>query len=100
MRRRTARNIDAGSSTPFDNPVTLVTQRVVPRPLICSTILIEQEGTMNMQTATVRIVVAAVFAATVGASIPTIGNTPTVGWTSTNIVAPVSYIDGLFRQGS
>ena len=55
---------------------------------------------MNMQTATVRIVVAAVFAATVGASIPTIGNTPAVGWTSTNIVAPVSYIDGLFRQGS
>ena len=33
---------------------------------------------MNMQTATVRIVVAAVFAATVGASIPTIGNTPAV----------------------
>jgi hypothetical protein len=55
---------------------------------------------MNMQTSTVRIVVAAVFAATVGASIPTIGNTPVVGWTSTNIVAPVSHIEGFFRQGS
>jgi len=55
---------------------------------------------MHKKTATVRIVVAAVFAATVGASIPTIGNTPAVGWTSTNIVAPVSYIEGLFRQGS
>ncbi|HMA55512.1 MAG TPA: hypothetical protein VKP52_02100 [Pseudolabrys sp.] len=55
---------------------------------------------MHKQTATMRIVVAAVFAATVGASIPTIGNPPAVGWTSTNIVAPVSYIEGLFRQGS
>jgi hypothetical protein len=55
---------------------------------------------MNMQTSTVRIVVAAVFAATVGASIPTIGNTPAIGWTSTNIVAPVSHIEGFFRQGS
>ena len=54
---------------------------------------------MNMQTATVRIVVAAVFAATVGASLPTIGNTPAIGWTSTNIVAPLSHIEGLFRQG-
>lgn len=50
---------------------------------------------MKMQTATVRIVVAAVFAATVGASIPTIGNTPAVGWTSTNIVAPASSIEGV-----
>jgi hypothetical protein len=51
---------------------------------------------MNMQTSSVRIV----FAATVGASIPTIGYTPAVGWTSTNIVAPVSNIEGFFRQGS
>jgi hypothetical protein len=54
---------------------------------------------MNMQSATVRIVVAAVFAATVGAAKPATGNTPAVGWTSTNFAAPItSNIEGLFGQ--